>query len=138
MQSEESNSNEQIRQLHQKVATLQAQNEALFKEFQATQATHLLASHNYQAPRIKDTLPPVYTGRNDNRHSVAGWLCKARSLLDIHQLGLTKEGIHYVVGQLEGPILSWYIVRPCQKDESGSRQRNESGREEGYQEHRYG
>ena len=111
MQSEESYSNEQIRQLHQQVATLQAQNEALFKEFQATQANHRLASHNYQAPRIKDTLPPVYTGRNDNRHSVAGWLFKARSFLDIHQLGLTKEGIHYVVGQLEGPILSWYIVR---------------------------
>ena len=104
---------EQIRQLYERVATLQAQNEALFKEFQERrdQSSYKPAIHSIQGPRIKDTLPPVYTGRSDRRHSVAGWLFKARNFLDLHQLGQTKEGIHYIVGQLEGQILSWYIAR---------------------------
>jgi len=104
---------EQIRQLYERVATLQAQNETLFKEFQERrdQSSYKPAINSLQGPRIKDTLPPVYTGRSDRRHSVAGWLFKARNFLDLHQLGQTKEGIHYIVGQLEGQILSWYIAR---------------------------
>ena len=111
MQSEDYNPNEQLRKLYERVATLQAQNEAFFKEFQEKRDHPPTSSHYFQGPRIKDTLPPVYTGRSDSRHSVAGWLFKARNFLDLHRLGQTKEGIHYIVGQLDAQTLSWYIAR---------------------------